>query len=187
MLNPLSKLKMSVKSKHLERMYKAFILPHLEYGGIIYDSANQSLLAKLEQVQYRAALIVSGCIKGTNNQKVLKCLDWMKLEKRRDEKKLVLMFDVTHSNTPSYVQEAFNKYRNLHANRRLRNHRNFLIPTNASTLRRKSTVCSSIKLWDCLQMFPATPSNIAFVSFTMDKTMSLLLQNLNLIGKKKLF
>jgi hypothetical protein len=33
----------------------------------------------------------------------------------------------------------------------------------------------------------ATPSNIAFVSFTMDKTMSLLLQNLNLIGKKKLF
>jgi hypothetical protein len=35
MLNPLSKLKMSVKSTHLEHMYKAFILPHLEYGGII--------------------------------------------------------------------------------------------------------------------------------------------------------
>jgi hypothetical protein len=183
---------MSVKSKHLERMYKAFILPHLEYGGIIYDSANQSLLSKLEQVQYRAALIVSGCIKGTNNQNVLKCLDWMKLEKRRDEKKLVLMFDVTHSNTPSYVQEAFNKYRSLHANRRLRNRRNFLIPINASTLRRKSTVCSSIKLWDCL------PSNIkekcsrtsfkySIRKFTMDKMMSLLLQNLNLIGKKKLF
>jgi hypothetical protein len=49
-------------------------------------------------------------------------------------------------NTEIYMQ-AFNKYRNIHANRRLGNRRNFLIPTNASTLRRKLTVCSSIKLW----------------------------------------
>jgi hypothetical protein len=66
------------------------ILPHLEYGAIIFDSANQGLLGQLDKLHYRAALTVSGCIQGTNTQKVLRCLDCMSLEDRRKEKKMFL-------------------------------------------------------------------------------------------------
>jgi hypothetical protein len=55
----------------------------------------ENILAKLDQIHYRAALIVSGCIWGSNCSKVLNwCLDWMTLQQRRAVKKAVLMYDV---------------------------------------------------------------------------------------------
>jgi hypothetical protein len=60
---------MYVKSKHLELINMSFIIPHLEYGSVIFDSANQSLINKLDQIHYRAALLVSGCIQGTSKIK----------------------------------------------------------------------------------------------------------------------
>jgi hypothetical protein len=143
-------LKSSVRCRHLECLYKSFILPHLEYGGIIFDSANRSLLAKLDQVHYRAALLVSGCITGTNSQKVLKCLDWTTLECRRNEKKVILIYDVIHNNAPSYVQDVFNVYRCTHVQRLVRNQRVFAILVNTSSKLRKLTVCSSIVSWENL-------------------------------------
>jgi hypothetical protein len=64
----------------------SYILPHLEYGAIIFDSANQNLLGQLDKIHYRAALAVSDCIPGTNTHKVLRCLDWMTLGERRRKK-----------------------------------------------------------------------------------------------------
>ena len=150
MLNPLIALKASVRSKHLEQLYKCFILPHLEFGAIVFDSANLSFLAKLDQVHYRAALLVSGCMRGTSAIKVLKCVDWATLDQRRSEKKLVLMYDVTNFNAPSYVQDIFQQYRNVPAQRVLRHHRDFVVPVNTSVKFRKSTVFSSITLWENL-------------------------------------
>jgi hypothetical protein len=58
LLNSLRLLKFSIQSKHLERIYFSFILPHLEYCSVIFDSANQDILSRLDQVHYRAALIL---------------------------------------------------------------------------------------------------------------------------------
>jgi hypothetical protein len=147
LLNPLKALKQTVQSKHLERLYFSFILPHLEYGSIIFDSANASILAKLEQIHYRAALIVSGCIWGSNRTKVFKCLDWMTLEQRRVEKKLVLMYDIENRHITTYVLDNFVQYRNPIFDVRLRNHQPYRLPVNVSLRFAKSTVPSSIKLW----------------------------------------
>jgi hypothetical protein len=51
-LNPLKLLKVTIRSKHLERMYLYFILPHMDYGSVISDCANQSLLSTLDQIHY---------------------------------------------------------------------------------------------------------------------------------------
>jgi hypothetical protein len=92
LLNPLKALKLKLESRHLERLYFSFILPHLEYGSVIFDSAKVTPLSRLDQIHYRAALIVSGCIQGTACNKVFKCLDWMPLSQRRHEKKLLFMY-----------------------------------------------------------------------------------------------
>ena len=45
-------------------IYKSFIRPHLDYGGIVFSQTdNESFISKLEQVQYNAALAITGAIK----------------------------------------------------------------------------------------------------------------------------
>ena len=52
-------------------IYKSFIRPHLDYGGITYDQAyNASLNYKLELLQYNAYLAITGVIRGTSRAKL---------------------------------------------------------------------------------------------------------------------
>ena len=56
----------------LTTTYKASVRPHLDYGGTLYDQAfNLSFQQKLESIQYRACLAITGAIRGTsrNNMK----------------------------------------------------------------------------------------------------------------------
>ena len=44
--------------------------PHIGYGDIIYDQpSNESFREKLESVQYKAALAITGAIQGTSGEK----------------------------------------------------------------------------------------------------------------------
>jgi hypothetical protein len=147
MLNPLKALKTYVHSKHLERMYMSFILPHLEYGSIIFASSYQNLLAQLDRIHYRAAVLVSGCVHGSNSHKVLKCLDWPTLADRRELKRLSLMYEVTHNVLPPYLGNLFDNYRNLVPDRRLRIINQFRLPARMSRRMQKSTVPSAIRSW----------------------------------------
>ena len=50
-------------------IYKSFIRPHLDYGGIIYDqSYNTSFHQRLESLQYNAALAITDAIRGTSKE-----------------------------------------------------------------------------------------------------------------------
>ena len=52
-------------------VYKSFIRPHLDYGDVIYDCAfNESFQNKLESVQYNAALVITGAIRGSSREKL---------------------------------------------------------------------------------------------------------------------
>jgi hypothetical protein len=149
MLNPLRALKLTIRSRHLEHMYLSFILPHLEYGCIVFDSTSQNLLTRLYQIHYRAAIIISGCTHGTSAQKVIRSLDWMTLGARRREKRMVLMYDIQHNSVPSYVHDIFTDYRNPVVDVRLRTQQPFLLPPRMSARLRRSTVPSTIiRDWD---------------------------------------
>ena len=59
--------------KALLTLYKSFIIPHLDYGDIIYDQPNnESFCNKLETVQYNAALAITRSIQGTSKVKLNK-------------------------------------------------------------------------------------------------------------------
>ena len=55
--------------KSLATIYKAFLRPLLDYGDIIYD-INVSFCEKLESVQYKAALAITGAIQHTSCNKI---------------------------------------------------------------------------------------------------------------------
>jgi hypothetical protein len=59
-LNMLRKVRMTLDRLSLEKIYMSFIRPLLEYADVIWDSQNQSLINKLENVQLDDARIVTG-------------------------------------------------------------------------------------------------------------------------------
>ena len=57
-------------------MYKIYARPNLDYGDVVYHNQLSEMMNKLESIQHNAALIVSGCWKGTNMDKLYKELGW---------------------------------------------------------------------------------------------------------------
>ena len=52
-------------------IYKSFVRPHIDYGDIIYDQPNNEHFCNMiERLQYNAALVITGAIKGTSQQKI---------------------------------------------------------------------------------------------------------------------
>ena len=52
-------------------IYILYMRPHLVYGDILYDKPNnESFQKKMEKVQYRACLAITGEIKGTSREQL---------------------------------------------------------------------------------------------------------------------
>ena len=61
--------------KTLVNIYKAFVRPHLDYGDIIYDNqSNDTFCQKIESVQHNAGLAITGAIRGTSREKLVRIL-----------------------------------------------------------------------------------------------------------------
>ena len=147
MLNPLQALSKLLQSHHLETIYLSFIKPHFEYGDIIYNSAHKTHLDNLERIHYHAALIVSGCIRGSNTMKVLSSLNWHTLKSRRNERLKIYMYKVCYMNPPVYVSSIFDLYKNVPA-RLVRNPRPFKIPLPISAKFKSSPTIQLIDTWN---------------------------------------
>ena len=69
-----------------------FLRPLVDYGDIIYDQPqNESFCNKLESVQYKAALAITGAIQGTSRDKLYQELGLESLKSRRWYKHLSYM------------------------------------------------------------------------------------------------
>ena len=61
--------------KSLITIYRALLRPLLDYGDMIYDQPhNESVCEKLESVQYKVALAITGAIQGSSREKICQVL-----------------------------------------------------------------------------------------------------------------
>jgi len=96
-------------SVHLPRsasltIYKSFIRPHLDYGDILYDKPNnENFQNKIEQVQYRACLAITGAIKGTSRERLYDELGLHSLIERRWRSKLIFFYKIMKGLLPEYL------------------------------------------------------------------------------------
>ena len=71
----MKRLSVNLPRSSLLTIYKSFIRPHLEYGDILYDKPdNESFQNKIEKVQYKACLAITGAIQGTSREKLYEAL-----------------------------------------------------------------------------------------------------------------
>ena len=65
MIGVIKRLSVNLPRDALLRNYKSFIRPHLDYGDIIYDKTNnESCKNKIENIQYKACIAITGAIQG---------------------------------------------------------------------------------------------------------------------------
>ena len=79
-LNMLRKVRMTLHRFSLEKIYMSFIRLILEYADVIWDSQNQSLINKLENVQLDAARIVTEGTKLTGFNRLYEETKWEKYQ-----------------------------------------------------------------------------------------------------------
>ena len=109
-ISVIKKLRYSLPRKSLVTIYKAFLRPLIDYGDIIYDQPqNESFCEKLESVQYKAALAITGAIQGTSREKIYQELGLESLKNRRWYKRLCCMFKIMNEEAPKYLTNMIPK------------------------------------------------------------------------------
>ena len=80
MIGVIKRLSVNLPRDTLLRIYKSFIRPHLDYGDIIYDKPrNESFKNKIENIQYKACIAITGASQGTSREHLYQELDWESL------------------------------------------------------------------------------------------------------------
>ena len=104
-LSLLKYLSKYVPRKILDLSYKLYVRPLLDYGDVIYHNQREDLMHLVEQVQYKAALIVTGCWQGTSRVKLYDELGWESLSDRRWGRRMTLYYKIVNGLTPAYLFE----------------------------------------------------------------------------------
>ena len=89
----MKRLSVNLPKSALLTIYKSFIRPHLEYGDILYDKTNNgNFQNKIEKVQYKECLAITGVIQGTSREKLYEELGLHSLIERRRRNKLIFFY-----------------------------------------------------------------------------------------------
>ena len=77
-----------------------YIRPHLDYGNVIYHNQRANLMDLVERVQYKAALIVTGCLQGTSRERLYEDLGWESLSHRWWHRRLTVFYKIPKGLSP---------------------------------------------------------------------------------------
>ena len=95
------------------RIYKSFVRSHLDYGDIVYDKPNNdSFTSKLERVQYKTCLAITGAIQGTSRERLYKEPGLKPLRGRRWVRKLTFFYKIVKGNSPQFLSNYLKGYNN---------------------------------------------------------------------------
>ena len=137
-------------SKYVDRnvlslSYKMHVLPHLDYGDVIYHNSRTDLMDLIERVQYKAAIIVSGCWQGTSRTKLYDELGWESLSDRRWVRRLTLFYKIQNGLAPLYLSPHIPTRNEIGMS--LRNRNNNAFPAIRTERYANSFFPSTIKEW----------------------------------------
>ena len=105
------RLSVSLPRKALLTIYKSFVRPHLDYGDILYDKpGNQNFENKIERVQYKACIAITGAIQGSSKERLYDELGLISLKERRWYNKLIFFYKIVNGLLPKYLQSFLETY-----------------------------------------------------------------------------
>ena len=103
LISVLKSFKYRLSRKSLEIMYKSFILPHFDYGDVIWDNCTQTLSNQLEEIHLDALRTIIGTFRGTSHILIYRESGFPSLKERRRRHKLILYFKIINNMTPTFL------------------------------------------------------------------------------------
>ena len=100
-------------------MYKSVVRSCLEYANIVWDGCCDADRDLLQSLQYEAAKLVTGALKGTHRDSLLKETAWITLKERRNDHKLIMMYKIVNNLVPTYLYYLFLENISSRSNRSL--------------------------------------------------------------------
>ena len=129
-LGPLYAVEANIPRQTLKRLYVTYVRPIFDYADVVYhghltvaDSLN------LEEIQNRAATLITGAYRRTSTNTLLNELGWTTLHVRRDINTLNMLHKIKR-HAPNYLLDIIPETRESITNRNLRNSKNISIPSN---------------------------------------------------------
>ena len=95
-LSVLRRLSPTIPLETRETMYKALIVSYFDYSSCVWGYMGKGLSEKLQQLQNRAARIVTSSNYQTRSKNILDELGWEVLEDRRMRQLAILMLACAH-------------------------------------------------------------------------------------------
>ena len=151
-LNMLKFVRFKVDRSILTSLYKSLIRPLMEYGDVIWNNCYDCDSALLDGVQYEAARLVTGAIKGTSSARLYKELAWESLSNRRKLHLLCQFYKIVKNLAPYYLSELLPKLSSERTNYRLRSRENFTQFSCRTSRFQKSFFPSAITGWNSLDI-----------------------------------
>lgn len=102
-LNPLKGLKFKLPRKTLEILYKSLVRAKMEYADIVWDGCSQGESDVIEGLQYEAAKVITGVMKGTHRFSLLNETGLLKMSRRREMHKLIMFYKMVNGLSPVYL------------------------------------------------------------------------------------
>ena len=131
----------------LDLSYKLYVRPHLDYGDIIYHNQKDYLMNLIERVQYKAALIVTGCWQGTSRVRLYDELGWESLSDRRWARRMTTFYKIKNGLAPPYLSDHIPEHGEAHMSLR---HRSNRAPISRTERYDNSFFPYCIKIWNSL-------------------------------------
>ena len=132
----------------LVRLYKAYVLPHLEYCSPLLLGVGNAETTKIETTNYFILRTILGYSKSVSYDFLLKMADIKSLEKRRQFQSSVMLYRCLYDKGTPYISEFFN-FKDVPYNLRGLDRRLDLPPFNLEFMHRSFTFLAS-KLWNAL-------------------------------------
>ncbi len=111
----LKRVRHIVPPETLLQLYNTIVLPHFDYGDLIYESSTVQNLDRLQKLQNRAARIISGSAPLTHRNDMYNTLKWLSLKNRRLLHKCTLMYKCTHGLAPMYLTDHIDQNDAVHS------------------------------------------------------------------------
>ena len=142
--------KFNLDRRSLDKMYKIFIRPLLEYGNTVWDNCIKENKTALENIQRDAQRISSGATKLCSFEKLYNETGYETLENRRKKHRLCQMYKMTHNLTPNYLQRLLPPQIREQSRYHLRNPNNFMTPITRTRFYYSSFLPSALRDWNSL-------------------------------------
>lgn len=145
----------------MKTVVQSLVLSHLGYCPVIWSSAAQGHLKKLQIVQNRAARVALGCSFRSSVDKMHTCLGWLKVEDKLNISLLCYMHNALFKNNPkSFVDKlVFSGYCHGHVTRQVSSGV-LVVPSARSNCMTRTVLVRSSSAWNKLDLRTRHISNI---------------------------